>query len=62
MKRVEDEKIPTTLDVMGINPKLFEGAMGVLHDLTGHCRGKRYTIVIEVEPDSVIVRKIIPKA
>lgn len=54
----EKEKTPATADVMGINPKLFEGAMGVLHDLTGHCQGKRYTIVIDVEPDSVRVKKI----
>ena len=61
MKPSEENEIPTTIDAMGINPKLFEGAMGVLHDLTGHCRGKRYTIVIDVAPESVRVRKILPK-
>lgn len=43
--------------VMGINSKTFEATMLLMNDLTGHFRGERYTIVIEVEPDGVIVRK-----
>ena len=43
--------------VMGVNSKTFEAAMLLMNDLTGHFRGERYTIVIEVEPDEVIVRK-----
>lgn len=43
--------------VMGINSKTFEATMLLMNDLTGHFRGERYTIVIEVEPDGVVVRK-----
>jgi hypothetical protein len=44
--------------VMGIKGSIFEATMSLLHDLSGHFRGERYTIVIEVEPDWVYVRKI----
>ena len=43
--------------VMGVNCKTFEATMLLLHDLSGYFRGERYTIVIEVEPDGVTVRK-----
>jgi hypothetical protein len=44
--------------VMGITSKAFGAAVGVMHDLTGHFHGDRYTMVIEVEPDGVLVKKI----
>ena len=43
--------------VLGVNSKTFEATMLLMNDLTGHFRGERYTIVIEVEPEGVIVRK-----
>ena len=44
--------------VMGITSKAFGAAVGVMHDLTGHFHGDRYTVVIEVEPNGVLVKKI----
>lgn len=44
--------------VMGINSKTFEATMLLLHDLSGYFHGERYTIVIDVEPDGVAVKKI----
>lgn len=43
--------------VLMVNSKTFEATMLLMNDLTGHFRGERYTIVIEVEPDGVTVRK-----
>lgn len=43
--------------VLVVNSKTFEATMLLLNDLSGHFRGERYTIVIEVEPDGVTVKK-----
>lgn len=44
--------------VMGIKGELFTLLMELLHDLSGHFKGKSYTVVIEVTPEFVTVNKI----
>lgn len=43
--------------VMGIKGELFTLLMELLHDLSGHFKGKSYTVVIEVTPEFVTVNK-----
>lgn len=44
--------------VMGIKGELFTLLMDLLHDLSSHFQGERYTIEIDVSPEWVKVRKI----
>lgn len=44
--------------VMGISGDIFDNTMNLLHDLTSHFRGESYTIVIDVTPKWVYVRKV----
>lgn len=43
---------------MGIKGELFTLLMELLHDLSSHFKGECYTIVIEVTPEFVKVKKI----
>ena len=43
--------------VMGIKGELFTLLMNLLHDLSSHFKGESYTIVIDVTPDFVKVKK-----
>ena len=43
--------------VMGIKGELFTLLMELLHDLSGHFKGKSYTVVIEITPEFVTVNK-----
>lgn len=42
---------------MGIRGEMFTLLMELLHDLSGHFKGKSYTVVIEVTPEFVTVNK-----
>lgn len=44
--------------VMGIKGELFTLLMNLFHDLSSHFKGECYTIVIEVTPEFVKVKKI----
>ena len=43
---------------MGIKGELFTLLMDLLHDLSSHFQGERYTSEIDVSPEWVKVRKI----
>lgn len=43
---------------MGIKGELFTMLMNLFHDLSSHFKGECYTIVIEVTPEFVKVKKI----